>query len=411
MPWKDWTVMLQRREFVMLAAQEGADVSALCRRFGISRKTGYKWIGRCRGAGDAAGLPDRSRRPHTSPARSDEAVEAAVVRARLEHPAWGGRKLRQLLLDRQAGHAPRVPAASTIGQILKRHGLVDGAESDKHRAFVRFEMTRPNEMWQMDFKGHVAMLDGRRCHPLTVLDDHSRFNVGLVACADERTETAQRALVGLMERYGQPLRILCDNGSPWGSGGGEPYTRLGVWLMSHGIGVSHGRPYHPQTQGKDERFHRTLNAELLSRQALRDLADSQDQFARWREVYNCVRPHEALGMRPPVARWRPSDRAYEPDPPAPEYPGGDAVRTVDVSGRISFRGRSFRVGQAFVKRRVGLRAGGTDGVMTVVYAGHEIGRLDLRTAAEAMCRPGPPVATLPAAPDGTESVTHVPEQV
>jgi transposase InsO family protein len=409
MPWKDCTVMLQRREFVMLAEKAGADVSGLCRRFGISRKTGYKWIGRSRSEGEA-GLVDRSRRPHRSPKRSGEVIERAVIEVRQKHPAWGGRKLRRVLLN-QGEHGLQVPAASTIGEILKRHGMIDEVESEKHRAFVRFEKMQPNELWQMDFKGHVAMRNGQRCHPLTVLDDHSRFNVGLIACADERTETAQKALTGLLERYGQPRRILCDNGSPWGSCGGEPYTRLGVWLMLHGIGISHGRAYHPQTQGKDERFHRTFNVELLSRELLADLSDSQNRFVQWREIYNCIRPHEALGMQPPISRWRPSERAYDPNPPSPEYPASDAVRKVDVSGRLSFRGRNFRIGQAFVKQRVGLRASETDGVMKVIFAEQEIGQLDLRKATEAMCCSGPSVATLPKAPNSTESVTHVSEQV
>lgn len=408
MPWKDWTAMSQRLEFVMLAQAEGANISGLCRRYGVSRKSGYKWIRRF-GGGGKEGLSDRSRRPRNSPARSDASVEELVVQARQKHPAWGGRKLRRLLLN--GGRDPSgVPSASTIGQILKRRGLIDADESDKHRAFVRFQKGQPNELWQMDFKGHVGMLDGGRCHPLTVLDDHSRFNLGLVACADERAETVREALVGLLERYGQPLRVLCDNGSPWG-GGGERYTRLGVWLLLHGIAVSHGRPYHPQTQGKDERFHRTLNDELLGRQALRDLDDSQNRFDQWRETYNQVRPHEALRMETPITRWRPSARAYEANPPAPQYPSSDAVRKVDVSGNLSFRGRRYKIGQPFAGQYLGLRGSETDGIMQVIFAEQQIGSLNVRADEQAMCRAEPSVATLPKALHGTETVTHVSEQV
>ena len=229
--------MSQRHEFVMLARADGGDgdggvnLSLLCRRFGISRKCGYKWMARF-AAGGVEALQDRSRRPLHSPTRSGEDVERRVAVARGRHPAWGPRKLRRLLVNEGNGDpAALLPAASTIGQILRRRGLIDPADSGKHRAFVRFERPAPNELWQMDFKGHVAMLDGRRCHPLTVLDDHSRFNVGLLACGDERTETVRLALVKLLERYGQPACILCDNGGPWGSAGGRdggPYTRLGV---------------------------------------------------------------------------------------------------------------------------------------------------------------------------------------
>ena len=147
----------------------------------------------------------------------------------------------------------------------------------------------------MDFKGHFPMLDGTRCCPLTVLDDHSRYNIALVACADQKTETVREALIAMFRRYGQPRRILCDNGAPWGScSSGERYTQLSVWLMLHGIGVSHGRVHHPQTQGKDERFHRTLSDELLGREFLRDLAHCQQRFDTFKSMYNYLRPHEAL---------------------------------------------------------------------------------------------------------------------
>ena len=408
MPWKDCSAMSQRSEFVRLA--QAGNVSQLCRRFGISRKTGYKWLARFQVGGDP-GLADRSRRPLHSPKQTPEAMEKRVIDARRTHPAWGPRKLHHLL-SRQVDDPATLPSPSTMGQILLRHGLIDPACSPQHRPWVRFEKEHPNQLWQMDFKGHVPMLNGKRCHPLTVLDDHSRFNVGLIACGNEQTETVKQALIGLMRRYGQPARILCDNGSPWGSGGGELFTQLGVWLLQHGIRVSHGRPYHPQTQGKDERFHRTLNAELLSRETVRDLPHSQDRFDQWRDLYNQLRPHEALEMATPITRYRPSQRAYEENPPAPQYRSGDAVRKVDQDGRLSFAGRSYRIGHAFGGQSVGLRATETDGVMNVMLGEMEIGMLDLRSLPAAMSRAEPRLATLAAAQHGTkESVTHVSEQV
>jgi transposase InsO family protein len=257
MPWKEVSVMSSRREFVQLAAQPGASIAQLCRRFGISRNTGHKLLKRYRAEGSLA-LQDRSRRPHRSPTRTAATIEKRVVQLR-EQMHWGGRKLRRRLQD--LGFS-RVPAASTISDILRRHGLIEASEADKHRAWQRFEHAEPNQLWQMDFKGHFATACGR-CHPLTVLDDHSRFCVSLSACANERASTVQHRLTQSFRQYGLPERMLMDNGSPWGSDAQHTMTVLTVWLIRLGISPSHGRPYHPQTQGKDERFHRSLQAELL----------------------------------------------------------------------------------------------------------------------------------------------------
>ena len=248
----------------MLASVEGANVRSLCRRFGISPTTGYKWLERWRVHG-TAGLEELSRRPQHSPRRSDAATETAVLTLRAEHPAWGGRKIARRLKD--LGHK-EVPAPSTVTAILRRHGIELGAFGGGQTRLHRFERARPNELWQMDFKGHVP-LHGGRLHPLTVLDDHSRFAVVLAACANEQTETVRQQLIAAFRRYGQPETMITDNGSPWGDGPGSPFTPLGVWLIEHGIRISHSRPYHPQTMGKDERFHRSLKAEVLSRSALR----------------------------------------------------------------------------------------------------------------------------------------------
>jgi len=309
--------------------REDANIARLCRRFGVSRQTGYKWIGRfvARGPGDgAAALIDRSRRPHRSPARTDEAVERQVAALRAEHPAWGPRKLRRVLLDRELLDDERTaPSPSTIGQILRRRGLIDADASPKHRPFVRFERAHPNELWQMDFKGHFALPVGR-CHPLGVLDDHSRYALGLEACADEQEATVRGRLTAIFRRYGLPWQMLMDNGPPWGDAGDQPYTALSVWLMWLGVRVTHGRPRHPQTQGKQERFHRTLNAELLQGHSLRDLPECQCAFDRWRQIYNHDRPHEALDLATPGERYRPSPRSFPEQLPPIEYASTDHVR-------------------------------------------------------------------------------------
>ncbi len=318
MPWKLLTPMSQRKEFVSLVQTDGANMARLCRRFEISRKIGYKWLARYRATGEA-GLADRSRRPHRSPGETKEALVAAVLAVRTAHPAWGGRKIRFRL---QAQNWSEVPAASTITDILRRHGLINPEESAKHKAWQCFEAETPNDLWQMDFKGHFEAAAGR-CHPLTVLDDHSRFALGLEACANERRHTVQQRLTTIFRRYGLPRKMLVDNGSPWGSDAAHPYTPLTVWLLRLGVKVSHSSPYHPQTLGKDERFHRTLKAELLQYCQGLDLTTCQQRFDVWRLVYNLERPHEALGMAVPMSRYRESPRTFPETIPPLVYGPGD----------------------------------------------------------------------------------------
>ena len=376
MPWKEMSVMSQRREFVQLAQAEGTNKRALCRRFGISPTTGYKWLGRFR-EGSEAGLVDLPRWPHHSPARTPAQVEQAILSARAAHPAWGARKLRRWLLDRRDVLEADMPAPSTITAILRRHGRIDPAEGPKHRSWQRFEHQAPNDLWQMDFKGHFPLTQGR-CHPLTVLDDHSRFALGLQACADELGKTVRERLTAIFRRYGLPERMLMDNGSPWGFDQDHPYTTLTVWLLRLGISVSHGRPYHPQTQGKDERFHRTIAAEVLQGRNFTDLANCQTAFDHWRDIYNLERPHEALGLVTPASKYSVSHRPFPDTLPILEYAPGDLVRRVGDKGRISVFGRIFKVGKAFRGMTVALRPTTTDGIWDVFFSTHAIARLDLR---------------------------------
>jgi len=374
MPFQERSIMLQREEFCRLALSPGARRRELCRRFGIAPATAYKWLERYQALGPA-GLADRPRRPHTSPARLAAAVEAQVLGVRAAHPAWGGRKIRTVLA--RAGLQP-APAASTITAILRRHGQLDGPGAGAPRAFRRFEQDRPNDLWQIDFKGSFALAAGR-CHPLTVLDDHSRYALGLEACPDEQTATVQARLSALFGRYGLPRRILADNGPPWGTAGsGQRHTALTVWLMDLDIGVVHGRPYHPQTQGKDERFHRTLKAEVLAGRSFANLAEVQAAFAAWRPVYNSQRPHEALGMQTPTSRYTVSPRAMPGSLPPPDYEPQALVRTVQAGGWISLQGRPIPCSKAFVGRRVALRATAIDGVFDLCYRRHVLTQLDLR---------------------------------
>lgn len=375
MPWKESTNVSLRTEFIHLAQQAGANFSELCRRFGISRKTGYKWLKRFREAGES-GLADRSRRPQHSPLRSAEAVEARIVQTRRAHPAWGGRKIKAYL-ERQDEN--RWPSPSTVTAILRRHQHIDPEAARKHRAFQRFEMEQPNQLWQMDFKGYFALADGGYCHPLTVLDDHSRFLVGLKACPNETSQTVQVQLSEIFRCYGLPERMLMDNGAPWGDAANSPYTILTTWLIRLGVHISHGHPYHPQTQGKDERLHRTLKAELLSQQTLTSLPKCQVQFDQWREGYNYHRPHEALHMQPPISRYQPSPRPFPEALPPILYEPGDVIRKVDEGGKISFHNHIVRVGKAFRHNPVAIRPALTDGEYEVIFCQQKVAFISLRS--------------------------------
>ena len=370
MPWREVSIMEQRREFVVLAMQEGANRRELCRRFGIHPDTGYKWLGRWAFNED---LADRSRRPHTSPCRCDVAIEELVIAVRDAHPAWGARKIARCLDAR--GVQP--PAISTVHEILCRHGRVVPPPG-LPRALQRFEKPAPNLLWQMDFKGWVPLTNGARCHPLTVVDDHSRYAVSLEACPNEQSNTVQDCLQRTFRRYGLPEAFFVDNGKPWGDASGQHWTRLGVWLLKLGIVVLHSRPYHPQSRGKNERFHRTLKAEVFALKRFRDLMETQRAFDDWRVVYNLERPHQALDQEVPASRYRPSVRCMPERLPVPEYDEHEIVRTVpSTKDYISFKGRRWIVPRAFRGERVAIRALTTDGQYGVYFGAYQIADIDL----------------------------------
>lgn len=353
--------MSLREEFVKKALKEGANMSTLCREYQISRPTGYKWRARYLAEGPD-GLRDRSRRPQTSPEKTPPEVEQLVLAAREQHPAWGGRKLKRYLENQgQSG----IPSPSTITEILRRHHQLDPAESVKRQAYRRFEKAEPNDMWQMDFKGHFALKTGRRCYPLTVLDDHARYLVGLRACKDEGHQTVKDCLTDIFKTYGLPKRMLVDNGPPWSDGAQQrPWTKLSVWLLRLGVAVSRSRIRHPQTLGKDERFHRTLDVELLNTHPLADFPTCQQAFDRFRHLYNTERPHEAHDLDTPTQHYRPSSRPFPDLLPPLVFPTGSAVRKVDSNGYCSYHGHRCHVGKAFVGLPIGvLPDGQQDGVI------------------------------------------------
>ena len=372
MPWCEVSVMDQRREFVRLAAQEGANRRELCRRFGISPDVGYKWLARWQ-AGDRE-LTDRSRRPHVMPGRSDAAIEERVLAVRDKHPAWGARKIAHCL--KRDGLAAPVP--STVHQILCRNGRVKPTERAPSNPGHRFEKEAPNQLWQMDFKGHMPLINGTDCHPLTMVDDHSRYVVCLKACANEQRSTVQDHLTATFRRYGLPDAFYTDNGSPWGDSSGMHWTGLKVWLLKLGIRVVHARPRHPQARGKNERFHRTLQAEVFALKRFRDLGEVQRAFDAWRTTYNLERPHEALDQDVPGSRYRPSTRSMPDRLPQIEYDDNEIVRRVGTTkAYISFKGRPWKLPQAFYGERVAIRPLGADGQYGIFFGSHHIANIDL----------------------------------
>lgn len=374
MPWKEASSMSLRLEFVLLAVQDEANIRSLCRRFAVSAPTAYKWIERYR-EGGAAALADRSRRPKQSPLRTSPTTERAVLQIRSHH-GWGGRKIHHRL--KNLGHRD-IPSPSTITEICRRNGLCAAASERPQRDLQRFEAVAPNLLWQIDFMGDFALHQGR-CHSLTALDDHSRFSLGLSACSNQQHDTVKGQMQTTFRRYGLPQRILADNGGPWGSCGNDGYTKLAAWFFHLGIALSHSRVCHPQTLGKDERFHRTLQYELISRRTFNSLDDCQHHYDRWRNIYNCERPHESLQMAVPATRYQPSHREFPETLPPIEYGAEDHVRKVEAKGTISFRNRIFKIGRGFSGYHVALRPTTTDGLYQVFFCHQVIDQINLNNA-------------------------------
>jgi transposase InsO family protein len=376
MPWREVSLMDQRREFILLFQKTNVNRRELCRRFGISSKTAYKWLARA-GAEGKDWAQDRSRRPRKSPARSTAKLETAVLEVRDAHPVWGARKIRRCLKDRHK----RVPAASTVHAILARHDRIPPPSQPPQ--YTRFEHPAPNDVWQMDFKGRFPLGDRQMCHPLTMVDDHSRYALCLQACTNEQTETVQQHLERTFHRYGLPAAFLVDNGVPWGTCSPVRWTRLRVWLLKLGVDVIYARPYHPQTKGKNERFHRTLKAEVLSMRTFKTPSELQKAFDRWRHVYNNERPHQSLGQNVPASRYRPSSRSLPSKLCEPEYEEGTIVRRASAQ-KANFRFGKWRwhAPEAFSGELLAIRPLDTDGKFGVFFGAHQIACINIRNGVQ-----------------------------
>jgi transposase InsO family protein len=341
MPWKVSTPVDERLYFVQTVQYAPVrSLSSICRKFGISRTTGYKWLLRYQEGGLAA-LYDQDRTPHYQPARTPNQIEDRICRLRRENPTWGARKIRhRLLLDDPEADWP---AWRTIHRILMRHDLVDQPSPDESPPPRRFERAAPNELWQMDIKGWFNIARQGRCYPITILDDHSRFCLGISAARRETKQTVWLLLEQTFRRYGLPQAILTDNGASFiGSSSDLGLSHFRIRLYKLGIKHYTGRPRHPQTQGKLERFHRTLKEDLLKRVHFQDHQDAQHRMDQWIDKYNHYRPHEALDGLVPAQRYQPSDRYFTGFPHI-TYPAGSLLCRVNKQGMIQFQGKGYFV--------------------------------------------------------------------
>lgn len=349
MPWMDTDPMTQRTNFIADWRRSHEDFSALCRTYGISRKTGYKWVSRYE-AGGLPGLQERSR-SRIDPGRMCPELEEAIVRCRGRHPTWGPRKLRDILAEELGD---QLPAASTMGDVLKRWRLVKPRRrrrlwSPTSGTSLR-AMDAPNAVWCVDFKGEFKLGNGSYCYPLTVTDGYSRF---LLACEAEVSTAGgpvRRCFEELFSSHGVPRAIRSDNGTPFAGTGVARLSQLSVWLMTLGITVERIAPGCPQQNGRHERMHRTLKQET-TRPPRRTFSAQQRAFDDFRDCFNHERPHEALGMRTPASCYR---RAPDPQPIEPGYPGHYEVRRVGANGCFKWLGRDVFLNSALSGRDIGL---------------------------------------------------------
>ena len=369
MPWESKTVEELRKEFI-IASKTTSNFSSLCREFGITRKTGYKWIARAEETND---LSDRSHARKNISNKTDKETENLILSVRKDNPAWGGKTIRQVLVNQ--GHED-LPCVKTCNNILKRNGCISEEESLKHKPFVRFERDKCNQMWQTDFKGDFALLDGTRCFPLDILDDHSRFSIKIAA--KPNTLGVADSFREAFYEYGMPDSVLSDNGWTF-RGFRNGYTHFEKWLMNHDILPIHGRIMHPQTQGKIERFHRTMKTELLNQNKFKDILDADRGLQEWRMKYNNIRPHEALNMKCPAEVYIPSDRTYIDNIKKFEYGGQHHVIKVNSWGYVRFNGWQVYLSETMINENIEFRPNPHGDSFFACYRNYRIAEFDAVT--------------------------------
>lgn len=376
MPWSETAPMDQRLLFLADYRRERFPFSELCARFGVSRKTGYKWIARYEAHG-IDGLKDRSRRPVMSPFASDPTCVTALLDLRRKHPTWGAKKLLGILRRRQ----PRAPwpATSTSAALLKRHGLITSPRRRRallHPGRPLTPMTAPNGIWTADFKGQFKTLDGVYCYPLTIVDGYSRFLLTCKALGSVQHREARPVFERLFREFGLPERIRTDNGVPFASMALGRLSQLSVWWIRLGIHPELIEPGQPQQNGRHERMHRTLKAETTHPPGPHRRAQ-QRRFDSWRTEYNTERPHEALGQHLPADRYRPSPRSFPKTLCPLEYPKHFDVRLVSTNGGIRWNHRWVNVSHLLGHEHIGLEPI-DDGIWNVYFGPIWLGRFHER---------------------------------
>jgi putative transposase len=369
--------MDERRQFIEDHTRALYAMTELCARYGISRKTGYKWLVRFEAHG-RSGLVDRSHAPHACPHRIPRAVAQLIVSARRAHPSWGPRKLLDWLEPRHPELA--MPAISTAGDLLARRGLVKKRRRRRHHTHpgvVSAVTHEPNDLWTADFKGHFKTRDGVYCYPLTVADQHTRYLLACQGLASIHGWRVRPVFERLFRSYGLPRAIRTDNGVPFANTGLHGLTQLNVWWMRLGIVHQRIRPARPQENGCHERMHKTLKYEA-TRPPKQHRAAQQRRFATFRAEYNDERPHEALGGKPPASGYTRSPRAYPERLPALEYPGHFLVKPVTAAGTFRFKHKLLFIANALKHHAIGLEEV-ADGVWSIYLGTVLLGRLDERT--------------------------------
>ena len=370
MPWKTERVMDQRVAFVLRAEQGDESLAKLCREYEISRPTGYLWLKRYRAGGKIMDLAEHSRRPLHTPRRTDRTIETAVLALR-DEKGWGGPKLAKVLGQRGVKVAP-----ATAQRILKRAGRV--LEPAAQQATTRFARAECNELTQMDFKGEYTLSPREKCYPLSFLDDCSRFLHGLWPLSSTGGEGVKQSLEGYFRAHGVPQSILMDHGTPWFSTTNQHgLTWVAVWLIKQGVRLKYSGIGHPQTQGKVERFHRTLKARTTHRGAPTTMSEWQRWAAEFRQEYNHERPHEALGMKTPAEVYKAVNlRPYQEQPRAWEYSAG-VVKQLNTQGMLYYKQQTFFVSEALASERV--RVDELDDQLLVTFRHLTVRQIDVRT--------------------------------
>lgn len=373
MAWKGVTIMDQRVRFISEYLDKYFSVAELCRQFNISRKSGYKWLGRYEKYG-ALGLEDQSRKPKKCPHKTEVRIVKSIKYTRHRHPTWGPKKLLALLEKRHPEW--NNPAASTIAGILKREGLITWKSRRirrKHSGCPTTVATEPNQIWTADYKGHFKMRNGAYCYPLTVCDMYSRY---LLDCDGHRAislKETKECFTHLFREYGLPQRIRTDNGVPFASNAIGRISSLSVWWIRLGIYPELIEPGQPQQNGKHERMHRTLKKEATI-PSEKNLKIQQERFNKFRKEYNVLRPHEALGMKTPSELYSKSKREMPKKLGLWEYPSHFRVRRVSRNGGIRWQNHRVPVTHTLIEEYIGLEEI-DDGIYNVYYCDFLIGRL------------------------------------